>query len=72
MKIGRRPLSLRQRAQVQKNCVCNQSAGVQWSPSEPVMGELRGLLEGKQFGSLDEANAFLRQHMQQRNHGTVE
>ena len=33
----------------------------------PVMGELKELLKGKSFGSLDEANAFLHQHNQQRN-----
>jgi hypothetical protein len=33
----------------------------------PAMDELKELLKDKSFGSLDEANAFLRQHNQQRN-----
>ena len=32
-----------------------------------VTGELRELLKGQSFGSLDEANAFLSRHMRQRN-----
>jgi hypothetical protein len=38
----------------------------------PVMGELKELLKDKSFGSLDEANAFLRQHSQQRNQPPVD
>ena len=33
----------------------------------PAMDELKELLKDKSFGSLDEANAFLRQHNQHRN-----
>jgi len=73
MKIGRNdPCPCGSGLKYKKCCAGNQSAGGQGNPVEPVMGELRELLKDKQFGSLDEANAFLRQHMQQRNNATID
>jgi hypothetical protein len=47
-----------------KKCCADKQAA---SEHQSVMGELKGLLEGKSFGSLDEANEFLSQHTLQRN-----
>ena len=53
-----------------KKCCAGKERGDQ-RPSGPgldaVMDDLRKLLQGQNFGSLDEANAFLAQHMQQQN-----
>ena len=73
MKIGRNdPCPCGSGLKYKKCCAGTQSAGGQGSSVEPVMGELTELLKDKQFGSLDEANVFLRQHMQQRNQATVD
>ena len=55
-----------------KCCADKQDANEQQRVMGPVMGELKELLQDKSFGSLDEANAFLRQHTQQRNLAPVD
>lgn len=50
-----------------KCCADRQDASEHQRVMGQVMGELKELLKDKSFGSLDEANAFLRQHTQQRN-----
>jgi hypothetical protein len=55
-----------------KCCAEKQDASEHQRVMGPVMGELKELLKNKSFGSLDEANAFLRQHSQQRNQAAVD
>ncbi len=49
-----------------------QEAGEQPSGMGEVMGELRELLKGQNFASLEEANVFLSQHMQKRSQAPIE
>ena len=68
MKIGRNdPCPCGSGIKYKKCCANKQKAGDQRARLGAVTGELRELLEGQSFGSLEEANAFLSQHMQQRN-----
>lgn len=55
-----------------KCCADKDAADERQRVMAPVMGELKELLKGKNFGSLEEANAFLRQHSQQRNQAPVD
>lgn len=55
-----------------KCCADKQEASEHQSVMGTVMDELKGLLQGKSFGSLDEANAFLSQHTQQRNQAPID
>ncbi|MGO9018268.1 MAG: SEC-C domain-containing protein [Syntrophobacteraceae bacterium] len=51
-----------------KVCCANKLNGGAHRPKlNAVMAEVRELLEGRSFASLEEANAFLSQHTQQRN-----
>ena len=50
-----------------KCCADKDDASEHQRVKGPAMDELKELLKDKSFGSLDEANAFLRQHNQQRN-----
>ncbi|MCX6178971.1 MAG: SEC-C metal-binding domain-containing protein [Chlorobiales bacterium] len=45
-----------------KCCADKEYTGEHQSVMGSVMDELKGLLQDKRFGSLDEANAFLLQH----------
>jgi hypothetical protein len=68
MKIGRNdPCSCGSGIKYKKCCAGKQQAGEQPAGVGVVTGELRELLKGQSFGSLDEANAFLSKHMRQRN-----
>jgi hypothetical protein len=73
MKIGRNdPCPCGSGIKYKKCC-----AGKQQDDEEPtgvgaVTGELRELLKGQSFSSLDEANAFLIRHMQERNKATAD
>lgn len=55
-----------------KCCADKEDASEHQRVMAPVMGELKELLKGKNFASLDEANAFLRQHSQQRNQAPLD
>jgi len=51
-----------------KQCCANQQAADEHRRvMGPVMDELKELIKGKNFGSLDEVNAFMQRHMEQRN-----
>jgi len=68
MKIGRNdPCLCGSGIKYKKCCAGKQQAGDQSAGAGAVTGELRELLQGQNFGSLDEANAFLNRHMRQRN-----
>lgn len=54
-----------------KCCADKDAAAERQRVMAPVMGDLKELLKGKNFASLDEVNAFLRQHSQQRNQTPV-
>lgn len=73
MKTGRNdPCPCGSGLKYKKCCADKQDASEHQRVMGPVMGELKELLKGKVFGSLDEANAFLRQHTQQRNQASVD
>jgi len=56
-----------------KNCCADKEhTGVDQDVMSSVMDELKELLQNKCFGSLNEANDFLRQHSQQRNSTPVD
>lgn len=55
-----------------KCCADNQETGGQQTGTGSSMDELKELLKWQNFGSLDEANAFISQHMQRQNQTTVE
>lgn len=64
MKIGRNdPCLCGSGIKYKKCCAGKQETGGQPPGMGGVMGELRELLKGQSFASLDEANAFLRQHI---------
>ena len=68
MKIGRNdPCPCGSGVKYKKCCAGKQQAGDQPAGAGAVTGELRELLQGQSFGSLDEANTFLSKHMRQRN-----
>lgn len=68
MKIGRNdPCFCGSGIKYKKCCADKQPVGEQPAGLGTVTGELRELLKGQSFGSLDEANAFLSRHMRQRN-----
>jgi hypothetical protein len=50
-----------------KCCAGKQEGAAQTAGPGAVMEELRELLQGQNFASIEEANAFMRQHMQLRN-----
>jgi hypothetical protein len=50
-----------------KDCCANKLKVDQRARLGAVMDEVKKLLEGRSFASLEEANAFLSKHMQQRN-----
>jgi hypothetical protein len=73
MKIGRNdPCPCGSGFKYKKCCADKQDSGGQSTDAGSVMGELKELLKGQSFDSLDEANAFLRQHMQQRNQAAID
>ncbi|MDD2367480.1 MAG: SEC-C metal-binding domain-containing protein [Desulfuromonadaceae bacterium] len=68
MKTGRNdPCPCGSGLKYKKCCADKHDASEHQRIMGPVMDELKELLKGKNFGSLDEANTFLRQHNQQRN-----
>ena len=50
-----------------RDCCANKPKTDQRAGLEAVIEEVRALLKGRSFSSLEEANAFLSQHMQQQN-----
>ena len=50
-----------------KDCCANKLKADQRAGLDALMAEVRTLLKGRSFASLEDANAFLSQHMQQRN-----
>lgn len=73
MKIGRNdPCPCGSGIKYKKCCAGKQEASEQPSGMGEVMGELRELLKGQNFASLEEANVFLRQHMQKRSQAPIE
>ena len=50
-----------------KDCCANKLKADQRAGLDALMAEVRALIKGRSFASLKEANAFLSQHMQQRN-----
>ena len=73
MKVGRNdPCPCGSGLKYKKCCADKQDASERRRVMEPVMDELKEVLKDKVFGSLDEANAFLRQHTQQRNQAPVD
>ncbi|GFO54852.1 hypothetical protein GMSM_18590 [Geomonas sp. Red276] len=72
MKIGRNDLCpCGSGIKYKKCCAGKQDAGGHPSMGE-VMGELREVLEGQSFGSIEEVNAFLRQHMERRSQAPID
>jgi len=67
MKIGQNDLCLCGSGSTYKECCANKLKVDQRARLGAVIDEVRELLEGQSFASLEEANAFLSQHMQQRN-----
>ena len=68
MKTGRNdPCPCGSGLKYKKCCADKHDASERQRVMGPAMDELKELLKDKSFGSLDEANAFLRQHNQQRN-----
>lgn len=55
-----------------KCCADKHAADERQRVMGPVMDELKELLKGKNFSSLEEANAFLRRHSQQRNQAPID
>lgn len=73
MKIGRNdPCPCGSGLKYKKCCADKQEAGGQPSGMGEVMEELREILKGQSFGSLDEANSFLGQYMQQRSQAPID
>ncbi|HTP66448.1 MAG TPA: SEC-C metal-binding domain-containing protein, partial [Geobacteraceae bacterium] len=73
MKIGRNdPCPCGSRVKYKKCCAGKQEAVEQSPGMSEVMGELRELLKGQSFGSLEEANAFLSRHMQKRSQAPID
>jgi hypothetical protein len=73
MKIGRNdPCPCGSGIKYKKCCADKQEDGGQPTGTGAVMGELKELLKGESFGSLEEANDFLSRHMQQRNQATID
>ncbi len=67
MKIGQNDLCLCGSGIKYEDCCANKLKVDQRAMLGAAMDEVRELLEGRSFASLDEANAFLSLHMQQRN-----
>ena len=73
MKIGRNdPCPCGSGIKYKKCCAGKQEAGGQPSGTGEVMDKLRELLKGQSFASLEEANAFLGQYMQQRSQAPID
>jgi hypothetical protein len=73
MKIGRNDVCpCGSGLKYKKCCADRDSAAERQRITGPVMDELKNLLQGRRFDSLDEANAFLRQHTQQRNQTAID
>jgi len=73
MKIGRNdPCPCGSGLKYKKRCADKQEPGGQSTGAGKVMGELRELFKGQGFASRNEANAFLRKHMQKRNQDAVD
>lgn len=73
MKIGRNdPCPCGSGIKYKKCCAGKQETGGQPAGMGEAMGELRELLKGQSFSSLEEANAFIGKHMQQRNQAPMD
>lgn len=73
MKIGRNdPCPCGSGIKYKKCCAGKQETGGHPSGTGEVMGELRELLKGQSFASLEEANTFLGQYMQQRSQAPID
>lgn len=68
MKVGRNdPCPCGSGIKYKKCCAGKHEFGTKQTGPSEVMGELERLLNGENFSSLEEANAFLSRHMLQRN-----
>lgn len=73
MKVGRNdPCPCGSGMKYKKCCADKPGAGGGPAETGRIMDELRKLLEGQNFASLDEANVFAGQFMQQRNHAKLD
>jgi hypothetical protein len=73
MKIGRNdPCSCGSGIKYKKCCADKQESDGQPTVTGPVIGELREILTGQSFASLEEANAFLGQYMQHRSQTPID
>lgn len=72
MKIGRNDPCPCGSGNKYKKCCAGKQEGGQHSGMGDVMAELRELLKGQSFASLEEANAFIGQQMRQRNHAPID
>lgn len=73
MKTGRNdPCPCGSGFKYKKCCANKQEAGGQESGTGSPLDGLRELLKGQNFGSLDEANAFISQHMQRQRQAVID
>lgn len=73
MKISRNdPCPCGSGLKFKKCCADRQAEEEHQRVTGPAMDELKELLKDKSFASLDEANAFLQRHMQQRNQAPLD
>lgn len=73
MKIGRNdPCPCGSGLKYKKCCADRERAEETQRVAGSVMDEVKELLKGRDFSSLDEVNAFMRQHMQQRNEAALD
>lgn len=73
MKIGRNdPCPCGSGIKYKKCCAGKQQSGEGPAGVKETMDELRKALEGETFNSMEEANAFIGRHMQQRNKAPIE
>ncbi|MDD2733222.1 MAG: SEC-C metal-binding domain-containing protein [Desulfuromonadaceae bacterium] len=73
MKTGRNdPCPCGSGLKYKKCCADKENTGGQQTGTGSPLDGLRELLKGQNFGSLDEANAFISQHMQQQNKTVID
>ena len=73
MKTGRNdPCPCGSGLKYKKCCADKENTGVQQSGTGSPLDGLRDLLKGQDFGSLDEANAFISQHMQRQSQAAID
>ncbi len=73
MKTGRNdPCPCGSGLKYKKCCADKQEAGGQQTGTGSPLDGLKELLKGQNFGSLDEANAFISRHMQRQNQAVID